>query len=191
MPDNLPKKLRQLYCDNNKLRRLPVLPDSINTLMIGYNLELSHLPALPTKLKVFIAVKINITILPILPRGVQLVYITSPHITKLYKNRYSHNYYSPYLLMIGSSKFERLNNNITFARIMFYVNWLLYPLQTRKLINAIDDINARTMHIQKTHLLHSDLQEGHLRIVLKPTRIARLIDENILNFESADTWELL
>ena len=80
----LPKQLRisSLYCDNNQLTTLPVLPQSLTELDCGNN-QLTTLPDLPQSLTVLWCGKNQLTALPDLPQRLTALSCPSNLLTAL------------------------------------------------------------------------------------------------------------
>ena len=78
----LPRKLIDLFCDDNQITLLPALPKSLHILECNDNL-LSVLPALPERLYSLICSNNQITQLPTLPPGLTELVCENNQITRL------------------------------------------------------------------------------------------------------------
>jgi len=66
------KKLEILYCDENNLTSLPVLPKNLKELSC-YDNKLTSLPNLPEKLEKLFCLSNNLTLLPDLPENLEIL----------------------------------------------------------------------------------------------------------------------
>ena len=74
LPDlSIFKNLQYLFCHNNNLTSLPVLPDNLKELNC-YNNNLTSLPVLPENLKVLCCSDNSLTSLPVLPEKLEILY---------------------------------------------------------------------------------------------------------------------
>ena len=76
------KKLETLFCYNNKLTSLPVLPENLKMLYCHFN-ELTLLPNLPENLKVLNCKYNKLTSLPVLPENLETLNCSNNNLTSL------------------------------------------------------------------------------------------------------------
>ena len=76
------KILNKLICDNNKLKYLPILPDTLEELICAYN-EIIELPELPNNLKILSCRDNNLINLPKLPNSLVEIHIKNNYLTSL------------------------------------------------------------------------------------------------------------
>jgi Leucine-rich repeat (LRR) protein len=78
----LPQNLQELYCNNSKLTSLPTLPQNLQKLYCSYN-QLTFLPTLPQNLQELYCSYNQLTLLPILPQNLQELYCINNELTLL------------------------------------------------------------------------------------------------------------
>ena len=146
-----------LYCNNNKLTKLPELPNSLNYLHCSWN-KLIELPDLPNSLINLFCSNNQLTELPDLPNSLTNLECCSNKLVELPN------------LPNSLSYFICINNNLD----------LTYPDLK---INTINKINLKNKIIKRMKLLNKNLLLEHsAMITMNPKRIKRLLDNLEIDF---------
>ena len=185
----LPDSLRELNCSRNNIYQLPVLPTLLSHLDCSYNF-IYMLPKLPKLLLYLNCVNNSVDKLPDLPMSLVYLYIPScvmhilpeiPDTLLEFKvgdvSIFTTNNVMHELLLPGCKNiYKNAGNRFD------------YETHRHKIINKINYANRQMEAKYKLSQIWDEYMTARMKLLMKPTRISRLLDSGYLALDSLDGW---